>query len=246
MKITLIGHSTVLIEEGNTRVLTDPYHSAHGNLAYKRVRPALADGCCLTAVDAVLLSHAHWDHADPDFLRSLSPRTPILTARSTWLWARLRGVATPIAMRRWETRRIGDLEVVAVPASHVAPSIGFVVTGSRSVYFAGDTYYGAFMERLGQQFQLAAALLPATTFRIPMTMGTSGALRAVRALRPDVVIPIHLGIQPRLPLLRASKGVEAFAAALSRSGLNASFIQLREGESYSVPSFPEIVPGHVI
>jgi len=70
-------------------------------------------------------------------------------------------------------------------------------------------------------------------------MGPSGALRAVRALRPDGVIPIHPGIQPRLPLLRASKGVEAFAAALSRSGLNARLVQLREGESYRVPSFLE-------
>jgi L-ascorbate metabolism protein UlaG (beta-lactamase superfamily) len=72
------------------------------------------------------------------------------------------------------------------------------------------------MERLGHQFQLAAALLPVTTFRIPMTMRPSGALRVVRALRPDVVIPIHLGIQPRSPLLRTSKGQERATATSER------------------------------
>ena len=88
------------------------------------------------------------------------------------------------------------------------------------------------MEEIGQWFQLDAALIPVTTFRIPMTMGEKRAVRAVRDLAPAVVIPIHLGVRPRSPLLRTSHTPEGFQRRVEKTGLDAQAIILREGESW--------------
>jgi L-ascorbate metabolism protein UlaG (beta-lactamase superfamily) len=138
-------------------------------------------------------------------------------------------------MGAWEKRRFGSLTVTAVPALHLAVTTGYVLeSDGRSVYFAGDTYYGPFIKELGQRFRLAVALMPVTTFRIPMTMGEKAALRAVQDLRPSVVVPIHLGVRPRSPLLRTSHTPESFSRRVSEAGLEVETVILREGDSWTL------------
>ncbi|MGD8997912.1 MAG: MBL fold metallo-hydrolase, partial [Anaerolineae bacterium] len=142
---------------------------------------------------------------------------------------------TVIGMGAWEKRRFGSLTVTAVPALHLAVTTGYVLeSDGRSVYFAGDTYYGPFIKELGQRFRLAVALMPVTTFRIPMTMGEKAALRAVQDLRPSVVVPIHLGVRPRSPLLRTSHTPESFSRRVSEAGLEVETVILREGDSWTL------------
>ena len=62
MRITMIGHSTVLIEAGGMKILTDPYFGTWGNPAYKRLAPPARKREELRDVDLVLVSHNHWDH----------------------------------------------------------------------------------------------------------------------------------------------------------------------------------------
>jgi L-ascorbate metabolism protein UlaG (beta-lactamase superfamily) len=233
VRITMIGHSTVLIEAEGRRVLTDPYFGLWGNPAYRRLSPPALPREKLRDVDLVLLSHNHWDHVDTRFLRSLAPGTPVVAPRrSRWL-TRLRGAGHVVGMRPWEERRFESLAVTAVPARHIAATIGFVVgSGEGRIYFAGDTYHGAFMGRIGERFRLEAALIPVTTFRIPMTMGEKGALQAVRDLKPRVVIPIHLGLRPRSPLLRTGHSPEGFRRRVAEAALRTEVVMLREGESW--------------
>jgi len=191
-------------------------------------REALAD------VDLVLLSHNHWGHRDDRFFRSLPAATPVLApARSAWL-TRLHGARSVVGVAFWETRRVGALTVTAVPALHMAATVGFVIQGGeRTAYFSGDTYYTRSMEAIGERFRPGVALIPVTTYRIPMTMGERGALKAVRALRPGVVIPIHLGLTPRLPWLRTADSPEGFARRVREAGLPTHFEVLRPGETWS-------------
>ena len=72
MKITMIGHSTVLVEIAGQRILTDPYFGLHGNLAYARPRPPARSREELSNVDLVLVSHNHFDHIDRRFLRVIA------------------------------------------------------------------------------------------------------------------------------------------------------------------------------
>ena len=72
MKVTMIGHSTVLIEAAGMKILTDPYFGTWGNLAYKRTAPPSRTREELEAVDLVLVSHNHWDHTDSRYFRALA------------------------------------------------------------------------------------------------------------------------------------------------------------------------------
>lgn len=186
----------------------------------------------LREVDLVLISHNHWDHTDHRFLRLLDRAVPVVApAGRAWI-TRLKGAKNVIGLRAWEKCRFGAVEVTAVPARHIALTIGFLIEAeSKRAYFAGDTYFGQFMEKIGRETRPDVAFIPVTTYRIPMTMGEKTALRAVRALRPTTVVPIHLGIAPRLPLLRTRQTPERFRDLVRAAGLPVEVAILREGES---------------
>ncbi len=231
----MIGHSTVLVETDGQKILTDPYFGTLGNPAFKRLAPPAMKREDVGDVTLVLVSHNHWDHTDGPFLRGLGKDVRVLApARAAWL-TRLRGARHAEGVRPWEARRFGDVTITAVPAVHVAATVGYVIEAEgKRVYFAGDTYHRPFMKEIGRRFSLDAALMPVTTFRAPMTMGEKGAVQAVRALGPSVVIPIHLGIAPRLPPLRTGQSVESFMRRLAEAGLEAKVVPLAEGESCEV------------
>lgn len=237
MRITMIGHSTVLIEAAGKKLLTDPYFGAWGNPAYARVAPPAQPRAALRDVDLVLISHSHWDHTDRAFLRALPVETPVLVPARARLPMTLVGVRRPLGLAVWEEHRVGPFTVTAVPALHVVVTSGFVLQAEgQTVYFAGDTFYRPFMREIGQRFRLDVALLPVTTYRIPMTMGEREAVHAVQDLQPTVVIPIHLGVRPRSPLLRTDHSPAGFARRAREAGLTTSVVILNNGESYMVDS----------
>jgi L-ascorbate metabolism protein UlaG (beta-lactamase superfamily) len=234
MRITLIGHSTVLIEASGKRILTDPFFSQFGNPAYARLKPPARSRQELSNVDLVLISHNHFDHIDREFLRQLPATTPVMApARSAWM-TRLKGGRNVIGMHPWEEKKVvADISIMAVPARHITFTVGYLIdVAGRRIYFAGDTYYSRFMERIGRDLHPQIALMPVTTYRIPMTMGEAGAVKATRAISPSTVIPIHLGISPRLWLMRTSQTPESFRDKLQRAGLPTNVVILQEGQSW--------------
>jgi L-ascorbate metabolism protein UlaG (beta-lactamase superfamily) len=229
----MIGHSTVLIEAVKTRILTDPYFGTWGNPAYARMAPPFSTRGELKEVDLVLVSHNHWDHTDRRFFRSLAANVPVAAPRAAAWLTRLKGAKNVVGLGKWEQKQFGAIRVTAVPASHVAVTRGFVIEAEgNKIYFAGDTYYRGFMKEIGKRFALDLALLPVTTFRIPMTMGEKSAVRAVEALSPKTIIPIHLGLIPRSPLLRTNESPEGFRKRIHDAGLTTAVRILREGESW--------------
>jgi L-ascorbate metabolism protein UlaG (beta-lactamase superfamily) len=233
MSITLVGHSTVLIETGGLRILTDPYFGTWGNPAYARVRPPGLTREEVGPLDVVLVSHNHWDHTDRRFLRSMDPGIPVLApSRAAWV-TRLKGARNVVGIKPWTSWTIGKLEVHAVPALHMATSVGYVIRGDgKTIYFAGDTYHRPFMREIRSRFRPDVALMPVTTYRIPMTMGEKGAVKAAVALGVSVVIPIHLALQPRSPLLRTRETPEGFARRMAEVQPSTQVVLLGEGESW--------------
>lgn len=234
MRITMIGHSTVLIESEGKRIITDPYFGSWGHLAYKRLAPPAKKRDQLKDVDLVLISHNHWDHTDSQYLRLLADDVPVIVPNWVKWQTRLKGAKNVTGIKAWQSQYFGQVTVTAVPAVHLAVTVGFVVQSEgKQVYFAGDTYYGPFMEEIGQRFQLDVALMPVTTYRIPMTMGEKGAVRAVQALKPTIVIPIHLAVAPRSPLLRTDHTPEGFTRRLREARSTAKVVILQEGETWA-------------
>jgi L-ascorbate metabolism protein UlaG (beta-lactamase superfamily) len=113
--------------------------------------------------------------------------------------------------------------------------VGWVVqTEDSCVYFAGDTYHRPFMAEIGRRFAIDVALMPVSTFRIPLTMGEKSAIKAARDLRAETVIPIHFGVQPRSPLLRTQQSPEGFERRLGQAGLDTRVLHITDGESWEV------------
>jgi L-ascorbate metabolism protein UlaG (beta-lactamase superfamily) len=234
MDISLIGHSTVLIESNGQKIITDPYFGLMGNIAYRRLSPPAKSREVLLDMNLVLLSHNHWDHTDHKYFRLLSPQIPVISPRRTSWLSKLKGAQKVVGMNTWESQQFDKIKITAVPAIHTAIAMGFIIESEgKQIYFAGDTYHGTFMKEIGKRFKLDVALMPVTTFRIPPTMGENGAVRAVQDLSPKVIIPIHLGIAPRSPLLRNKQSPEGFERKLRTVGLENRVVILKEGETWN-------------
>jgi L-ascorbate metabolism protein UlaG (beta-lactamase superfamily) len=188
----------------------------------------------MEAVDLVLVSHNHWDHTDSGYFRALAAGVPVVAPRAAAWITRVKGAKNVVGLARWEQRQFGPVAVTSTPALHMGLPGGFVIDAEgKHVYFAGDTYFAGFMTEIAAKFRLDLALMPVTNFHIPMTMGERSAVRAVEALQPRTVIPIHLGIAPRSPLGRTGQTPEGFARRVSAAGLQTEVVILREGESWT-------------
>jgi L-ascorbate metabolism protein UlaG (beta-lactamase superfamily) len=245
VQLTLVGHSTVLIECGGTRLLTDPFFSAFGSMVQVRVAPPGLGRDEVGRIDGVLVSHRHWDHTDRRFFRALDPAVPVLVPPGSALAMRLRGVRKPTPLEPWRTVEIGDALITAVPAEHAARALGYVVEAAGCcVYFAGDTFHSRFMAEIGARFAIDAALIPVVAHRFATTMGERSAVDAVRDLRPRTVIPIHLGVRPRNWLLRSRQSAKGFERRLREAGLKTRVAHLAEGASWEI-STRRVAPGDV-
>jgi N-acyl-phosphatidylethanolamine-hydrolysing phospholipase D len=233
MKITMIGHCTVLLEMGGKRIITDPWFGMWGNLAYERLSPPAKTREQVADVNLALVSHHHWDHVDRRYLQLLGAGQPVVVPTLVKYAAKILGAKTTVGISAGKSQCFGKVVVTAVPALHTTVAIGFVIQSeNEQVYFSGDTYYHPFMKKIGLEFDLDVALLPVTTYCLPMTMGEKSAVRAVEALSPNVVIPVHLGLRPRLSLLRTDHTPEGFQRRVRKAGLPSRVVILRAGQSW--------------
>jgi L-ascorbate metabolism protein UlaG (beta-lactamase superfamily) len=201
LRITWIGHSTVLLELDGTRLLTDPV--LRRRLAHLRRVGARAQPDALGEVDAVLLSHMHYDHLDLPSLRRLGRSTHLVVPADAGKLLRRVGFERVTELDVGDETRVGSVEIRATPAEHDGrrrpmgpkiPALGYLVTGSGRVYFAGDTDLFDGMSALAPG--LDVALLPVAGWGPTVPPGHLDARRAAEALgllRPRVAVPIHWG-----------------------------------------------------
>lgn len=212
-RVTYVGHATVLAELDGTRLLTDPVLRARvGPLRRHGARPAsdIASG-----LDAVLISHLHHDHADLPSLRRMGREVPILVPRGAAELFERRGFSRVSELTPGDSTEVGPITVTAVEARHSgerrgfgeAEAVGYLLEGSRRVYFAGDTDIFEGMEKLGEGLDLA--LLPIWGWGPSLGPGHLDPERAARAaalLAPRMVVPIHWGTLYPLGLARFRPG----------------------------------------
>jgi L-ascorbate metabolism protein UlaG (beta-lactamase superfamily) len=208
MKLTWIGHSTVVFDVAGTRLITDPLLRSR----VVHLRRHAEDVRAPDRVDAVLLSHLHHDHLDLPSLRSLG--APVVGPPGTRRALRARGFSVT-EMRAGNEREVGSARIEAVQAVHEgrrwpftihgpADAIGFIIDdGSQRVYFAGDTELFDGMAELGR---IDVALLPIWGWgpRLgPGHMDPEQAAHALTLLQPKVAVPIHWGTF--LPIARLKR-----------------------------------------
>lgn len=200
--LTYVGHATVLIEMGETRLLTDPLlrdRTLHLRRAGAMIQPGWHD-----ALDGVLISHLHWDHFDLPSLRSLGKGVPIVVPRGAGQYLARLGFRHIHELAVGESVMIDGARVTATPADHPpavrAPggprveSLGYLIEGERRIYFAGDTDVFDAMRALAPG--LDVALLPVWGWGPRLGAGHMNPRRAAESLQllnPRVAVPIHWG-----------------------------------------------------
>jgi L-ascorbate metabolism protein UlaG (beta-lactamase superfamily) len=198
-RVVYVGHATVLIELDGVRLLTDPVLGG-GVGPLRRHGPAPA-GEATERLDAVLISHLHRDHVDLRSLRRIDAGVPLIVPGGTRAFFERRGFAQVIELRPGRSHRLGAVTVTATVADHEigrrgvdAEPVGFLVEGSRRLYFAGDTDLFDGMAALGEKLDLA--LLPVWGWGPTLGPGHMNPERAARAaalLAPRIAVPIHWG-----------------------------------------------------
>jgi L-ascorbate metabolism protein UlaG (beta-lactamase superfamily) len=217
LRITWLGHSTLLIESDGVRVLTDPVFGERASpfsfAGPRRFHPVPARIGQLPPLDAVLLSHDHHDHLCPSSLQELARRrVPIVT--SLGVGAHLEGIGVDpqriTELDWWEEHTLpgGVLSFTATPAQHFSGrgltdrnetlwSSWVITTDRRRLFFSGDTgltdEFATVNERFGP-FEVAMLEIGAWNPAWDgIHLGPANALRVFEMLGKGTFLPIHWG-----------------------------------------------------
>jgi len=216
VKVTYVGHATLLLEAAGIRILTDPNFDPKLGRVLPRVSApgiALRD---LPDLDALLVTHAHADHLSFDSLDRLPQNVPLYAPPVVARWLRRLGYGHAIEVEPGESVRIKDVTIHAASATHRGNRYGFdrwrsaanmylIDTGDLTCFFAGDTALVDDTHHLVERTlwsdrrELDLALLPigyAPWWKPGFRKGHlthDDALTLFERLRARVLVPYHWG-----------------------------------------------------
>jgi L-ascorbate metabolism protein UlaG (beta-lactamase superfamily) len=202
IRITFIGHASLLFEFGGKVIYNDP-SARSGDLSN------------LPKADLILVSHEHSDHFDPATIMNISKSetkmvlTPICAAK----------LKDGIVLKNGEEMTADGVRIEAVPAYNIInmrrPGVpfhpkgdgnGYILTlGDKRIYLAGDTENIPEMKVLGR---IDVAFLP---MNVPYTMSPEMVADAARMVKPAILYPYHtigMDTSKLQPLLKDEKGIE--------------------------------------
>jgi L-ascorbate metabolism protein UlaG (beta-lactamase superfamily) len=254
--VTWVGHATLLVQLDGVNILTDPQWSERASPVSfggpRRVMPPGLRFEDLPAIHLVLISHDHYDHLDVATVRRLArehhPRFLVPLGLRAW-FADL-DIHDVEELDWWDSRVLRGLTLTCLPAQHFSGRglrdrnrrlwSGWAVSGSKRLFFAGDTapaepLFREVGARLGP-FDLAAvsigAYLPREIMRATHTTPDE-ALQVFEEVRGRRFLPIHWGTFDLAdePL---DEPPVLLQAAASRRGLDAGRVWILEhGETRS-------------
>ena len=214
IRITWIGHATAFISINDagkrTNIITDPIFGGIFTVARLTEMPLPPES--LPAIDAVVVSHSHYDHCDLETLRFLHERNPqlrIILPEGQARWGRENGLTRAEDMRWWTKQKIGAAEIHFLPSHHWSVRVPgdrmqfhwgsyAIVARNTAIYFAGDTAYSSHFRKIAAKFPqgFAAALMPIGAYSPRWFMRASHidppeAVTATMDLKAQVLLPIH-------------------------------------------------------
>jgi L-ascorbate metabolism protein UlaG (beta-lactamase superfamily) len=252
LRATVINHSTVLLQERTSNILTDPIWSKRASPfswvgPSRRRSPGVAREE-LPRIDVVLLSHNHYDHLDLPTLRWLAARGDSVFITPVGVSRLLRSERiTPVYELDWgDAKTVDAITVHCVPALHFSDRglfdrnktlwCGYVIqTKKHTIYFAGDTGFGDHFRQIRERYGSPhLSLLPIGAydpkwFMSPIHMDPAEATRAHEILGSLTSVAIHHGT-----FQLADDGIDTPKHKLLASSKPDSFLILDNGQSIGV------------
>ncbi len=235
LRITWFGHSSVLVEIDGARVLTDPMWSETagpvGWAGPSRWYAPLIDIADLPPIDAVMISHDHYDHLDEATVRALDARgTTFVVPPGIGSHLAYWGVdaARIVELDWWDSHRVGALTITATPARHASGRLGtqsnrtlwagFALTGPQHrIWYSGDTGFMPEFAEIGRRLgPFDATLLDAGQYDPAWPdnhLGPELAIEAHRLVRGGTLVPIHWALFTLAPHGWTEPGERILAAA---------------------------------
>lgn len=253
LRTTLVNHSTVLIQQRGCNILTDPIWSERASpLSWigprRRRKPGVAWND-LPPIDAVLISHNHYDHLDLPTLRQLAARGDSVFVVPAGAARLLRSQNIgPVHELDWgKELPLTGFTVHCVPAKHFSGRglfdrnrtgwCGYVIEcRGRIVYYAGDTAFGRHFAWIREKFGSPhLAFLPIGAyeprwFMSPVHMAPDEAIKAHQILGATTSIAIHHGT-----FQLADEGIDTPPKLLINRPNQEPFLVLKNGEFATIP-----------
>ena len=211
---TWIGHASVLLQSGGANVLCDPIFSERASpLSFVGPKRHVAPGLALADlphIDAVLISHNHYDHLDAPSVDALAAQAggpPLfIVPLGVKRWLAGRGISNAVELDWWQGAKVGAVEIVFVPTQHWSGRTltdrmetlwgGYAILAPDfQTFFAGDTAYSKdfadihahFAARQGAGRGFDLALIPIGAYEPRWFMST-------QHVDPDESVRIHLDV----------------------------------------------------
>jgi L-ascorbate metabolism protein UlaG (beta-lactamase superfamily) len=259
VRVTYIGHATLLLELAGVRLLTDPnFDPRLGRILPRVSAPGIALDA-LPKLDAILLTHAHADHLSFDSLNRLPQDVPLYAPPPVAAWLRGKGYAHVRSLAPGAHALLGDgIRLHAARATHQGNRYGIdrwrsaanmylVESDEESLFFAGDTALTtvthSLVERVlwGAGRTLDLALLPigyAPSWKPGFRRGHlthDDALTLFETLRARALVPYHWGTF-RHVTSSAHDAIDRLRARLASHAVAERVHIIEPGESMSLPA----------
>lgn len=244
-----VGHATVLMRLYDKWIVTDPNFNNRTGTVVKRLTEPGIDIASVKPVEAIVISHNHFDHLDAFSLSALKGSKHLYAPPSGFTY-------TPRAVARFEhpaspgySHEEDGLKITSVPVRHFGgryfvdnlwdgePYTGYIIEyRGITVFFAGDTgYHEEYFRNLRRDYKIDVALIPvgpAGGFGTGSGLGNMvhvnpyGALQIFRDCGARYMIPIHHSTFYR----RGGREMEMIKDAIAISGRSDYLLLLEAGD----------------